>query len=134
MAHPLAALLLAGLLVGPLAGCTTYITTHPTARIYVDGELVGIGQADIGRVGPPREAVVRVEHEGAMVERTIERDFEVTTVFFGLISAYTGLFWGWSFPEHVHIELPLTQENPWLRPRSKPATAPAADPWAAPDT
>jgi|JI10StandDraft_1071094.scaffolds.fasta_scaffold110837_3 hypothetical protein len=110
------------------AGCTTHITTHPEARIYVDDELVGTGTAEIGRIGPPREVVIRVEHQGAVVERTIDRDFEATTVLFGLFSFYTGFYWGWSFPEEVHIDAPEPAHNPWLPKQG------GKSPWGGPGT
>ncbi|MCA9528331.1 MAG: hypothetical protein KC549_18730 [Myxococcales bacterium] len=120
---------LAALAVAPLVGCGSAVirSTDPAARIYIDGELAGIGEAEVRRMGPPRDFEVRVEEHGTVTHHEISREFTAATLGIGLFTAYTGLYWAWMLPDEVRLPSPpvaATVVNPW--------TGTAENPWGAP--
>ena len=100
-------------------------TNEPTARIFVDDQYVGSGRVDVKAMGLPKTSVTRVEHNGQVVERRVKRRFTVKTAFLGLVTAYTGLLWGWSYPEAVTVHLQRTRNEGWGQPIG-------GDAWAQP--
>jgi len=110
-----------------LSGCTTTILAQqPGARIYVDGELMGVNEASISRVGMPHTFEIRVDYGETQVVTTVEREFTGTTILLGLVSLYTGLLWGWTLPEEIELAGPPETGNPWQR------NAPTENPWLRP--
>jgi len=100
------AVLLACLLAAA-CGTTTIRTNDASARIYVDGRLVGQGRAEITRRGVPHTATIAVDAGGG--RRTVVqvgRRFTATTLVVGLVTAYVGLITMWETPEEIYVPLP----------------------------
>lgn len=139
-----------GLLVGFAllgVGCgTTQITTSdPKAKIFVDGQLLGEGSAEMRRMGPPKTVELVVSQDGQEVVKTeVKREFTAMTLLTGMLTLYTGLFWGWQFPDELNYTLPEARaktggdwggskslwmkeaESPWDRPpQPEPVQEPA---------
>jgi hypothetical protein len=98
--------LLASVMLG-LSGCGgTHIRTNVhDANIYVDGQYVGTGKAEIKRMGFSKTSSVRVEHQGVVVHRELKREFTVNTAIVGLFTYCTGFFWAWEYPSEIHFLL-----------------------------
>ena len=123
--RPLAALIAALL----LAGCaTTRITSQdPNSEIYLNDEMIGVGEANVGRVGPPKTVKLEARKGGRVLgAQLMSRSFSVMTIVWGFCSYYTGFYWGWYYPESVLINVSEPyrgkDENdkrfsPWSNPR-----------------
>lgn len=97
-----------------LAGCahTRIETNDPQARIYVDGELLGRGSAEVDDpMGFPGQMVVEVRTASHKVERVVEREFTLTTFVVGLFTYCTGWLWAWEYPDTVVVMLPEAQRS-----------------------
>lgn len=113
-------------LLAPGAGCHTQIVTNePNAVIFVDGERVGQGTAEVRRMGLPGSVQVRVEVDGQVQgEQTLKRSFTMATALLGLCTYGTGWFWAWQYPEELYISVePSAARDPW---------GAEADPWLTP--
>ncbi|MEZ4474867.1 MAG: hypothetical protein R3F60_29580 [bacterium] len=106
-------LLAAAALAAPGCGSTVVRSADPQARIYVDGELAGIGEVELRRFGPSHDFEVKVQEFGAETVVTVEREFTALTVLIGLVTGYTGLFWAWELPDEVTLPARAEQVNPW---------------------
>ncbi|MBT8493775.1 MAG: hypothetical protein KJO07_12000 [Deltaproteobacteria bacterium] len=124
-----------------LAGCaSTRIITEPGARIYVDGELVGRGRAEIRRNGMPTTAHVVVKtDDGRKKQLTLKRSFTAGTLAVGALTYGIGLLAFWQHPAGVHISMPKATArtgwdrqkkggDPWMSPR------PVSSGWSSPTT
>jgi hypothetical protein len=90
------------------AGCgtTTITTNRRDARIYVDGAMVGRGEAEIRQRGMSSSARIEVRTEdGARGERTIKRRFTGTTLVIGLFTYGVGLFTALEYPDEVYVQI-----------------------------
>ncbi len=104
-----ATVLLVLLLAAALAACgTTRIrTSDPAARVYVDGELVGVGGASIRQRGLPHTATIAVvAPSGARATRTVSRSFTATTAASFLLLSWVGLVAMWELPSEIDVPLP----------------------------
>ncbi|MCD6023097.1 MAG: hypothetical protein K0Q91_13 [Fibrobacteria bacterium] len=120
--------LLAPLFAALLAtGCaSTRVTSQdPEAEIFLDDKPLGVGQATVRRVGPPRQVTLEARRGGKVVGQSeMRRSFTGMTLVWGLFSYYTGLYWGWYFPESVIIPVPQSAAgaaefvSPWADPRN----------------
>lgn len=89
-----------------LGGCaTTRITSEdPHAEIYLDDNLIGVGESEVDRVGPPRRAKLEARKGGQVIgKETMARSFTFKTLLWGMFSYYTGFYWGWYYPASVRI-------------------------------
>ena len=110
-----------------MLGCaSTRVTSDdPNAEIYFNDNYLGVGEARIDRVGPPRTSTLEAKKGGKTVGRqTISRSFTFMTVVWGVCSYYTGLYWGWYYPETVRIPVIYKAEisaqeikSLWMEPR-----------------
>ena len=111
------------------AGCAkTLITSQdPNSEIYLGDEMIGVGEARVDRVGPPRTVKVEARRSGRTVgSQEMSRSFTFMTVVWGFCSYYTGFYWGWYYPESVLIPVQVapagksgaeTKDSPWSNPR-----------------
>ena len=110
-----------------LAGCasTRIVSQDSNAEIYLDDRPIGVGEATVGRIGPPRTALVEAKRDGKTVGRAeMRRSFTGMTLVWGLVSYYTGLYWGWYYPESVVIAVQsastgtgtVESRSPWSDP------------------
>lgn len=108
-----------------LAGCgsTRIISEDPTAEIFINNRFIGVGEAEVNRVGPPHRARLEARKGGETVGRQMmHRHFSFMTVVWGFCSYYTGFYWGWYYPNSVIIPLDdvapvrlriLAVKSPW---------------------
>ncbi len=88
------------------SGCATtrIVSEDPHADIYMNERLIGTGEAEVKSMGPPRTAHLEARRGEKVVGNTsMRRSFRFKTLLWGLCSYYTGLFWGWYYPNDVHI-------------------------------
>ncbi len=112
------------LLIGAGCGTTHIMSTDPTARIYVDGELLGIGRAETRQRGTPHTAVVMAKTpDGRSTKLDVKRRFTGVTLLAGLFSYGIGLFAFWEYPEAVYLPIDA--------PQTDAQWAEGADPWLA---
>ncbi len=125
------ALWLVPLLLVASCGHSQLRATQPDVRLYVDGDLVGKGTAEIKRMGFPKSVVVEARRGSAVVARQeISRRFTFSTAILGLVTLYTGFFWAWQYPDVVEIFVPESvapggSVSPWDR-------GPSVSPWDQP--
>jgi hypothetical protein len=113
-------------------GTTYVVTTEPTARVYVDGAMVGKGQGTVTQRGFPGSAHVLVKTEdGRRQQSSLKRSFTATTFLLGLITY--GVCWVacWEYPGSVLVDLPVPPGMEKPSPFTAAAT-PAVDPWLQP--
>ena len=87
---------------------------------------MGQGEIELRRLGFPETSTVKVEHNGHVETRTINRSMTLTTVGLGVISMYTGFLWAWEYPDRVDFQVTSQAtrmnvsptENPWMSPRT----------------
>jgi hypothetical protein len=138
-----AALPLALAFATALAGCgsTVIQTTRADGRIYVDGQLVGVGAAQIRRFGTPGSSTVEVRTpDGKRGRQTIQRRFTTMTFLGGLFTYAIGFFIFWEYPDNVLVEVAQADKeggwedgSAWDRaPDGWGGAPPSADPAAAP--
>jgi hypothetical protein len=120
---------LIALLLVVSAGCgtTLVVPSDPSARVWVDGEMVGRGQGKVNQRGLPGSATVLVKTEdGRRQQASMSRSFTITTFLLGFITY--GVCWlaCWEYPGSLLVELPGGPA-----PDGYPARAgtPGADPW-----
>jgi hypothetical protein len=109
-----------------LAGCgsTRIVSQDPNAEIFLDDQWIGVGEAHVDRVGPPRHAALEARKGGRTVGKwQMSRSFTGMTVVWGLCSYYTGFYWGWYYPKEVTIPLTAAYDapgpaskSPWMEP------------------
>jgi hypothetical protein len=126
--------LLASLLIFTAAcGTTQVVVNDPTARVWVDGEMVGKGQGRVNQRGLPGSAAVLVKTEdGRRQQASMSRSFTVTTFLLGFITY--GICWVacWEYPGSLLVELPTPPGGPAPGGyATAPGSAPA-DPWLQP--
>ena len=116
-------------------GHTTIVTNDRSAKIYADGEFLGLGEARYAsRTGIPRSMTITVKTPYAKVEREVSREFTATTAVLGAFTYMTGWFWGWQYPESVIVMLPerAAEGSGWDAAASAWDRAPAGWDAAAP--
>ena len=89
-----------------ISGCATtrIISEEPEAEILMDGELLGRGTAEVNSIGPPNTAILETKLNGKKIGyTTMSRSISWMTLVWGACSYYTGLYWGWYYPESVMI-------------------------------
>lgn len=101
-----------------MGGCTTYVRTNdPAVRLYLDDAQVGVGEAEISRLGMFGDAVLRAEApDGRRVEVVLERRFTWVTAVLGLFSYGTGFVWAWQYPERIWLQVPEGSGGGWGPP------------------
>jgi hypothetical protein len=105
MRPTVALLLISSLLLA--CGHTLITTSDRQAHIYIDGENMGKGSAEVKRMGFPGSVDVEVRRDGEVMQRqTIQRNFTFTTLVVGLFTMYTGLIWAWQYPKNVELFVP----------------------------
>jgi|GEM_PF-4351224 len=136
-----------------LGGCAqTHIhVDDPQVDLYVDGNLLARGQADVSQIGFPSSMLIEAKKGGHLLNDTlVSRSIKLETVGFACISYGTAFLWGWMYPGDIRIEVPyagsgngkitpivdpwnispLKSENKWARPINAatltPSTVPAA--------
>ena len=123
MMKPLAFVLLAALAGG--CGTTQIIASDSHARIFVNGDLVGKGEAEIRKRGWPSSSRVVVKTaDGREGRRTISRGFTLTTFLLGLVTYYACMVACWEYPDSVFVQLEgpaagagdVARLDPWLAP------------------
>src|SRR5262245_35698815 len=108
-------------------GSTQIFTTDPSARILVDGKVVGKGHAEITQRGTPGSTTVLVKtNDGREERKMIERRFTAVTLVAGIFTYGICLFACWEYPDTVYVPV-----------SAPPAVAaagqlPGADPWLVP--
>jgi hypothetical protein len=105
-------------------GTTRIHSADRDARIFVDGVLVGRGDAEITRRGLPGHTRITVEgRDGRRAETEVARSFTAATLVAGLFTGYVGLIAAWELPEVIAVDLPAgggwegpdPADDPWLR-------------------
>ena len=94
-----------------LFGCaTTRITTEdPYAEIYLDDNLIGVGESEVDRVGPYHRVKLEARKGGQVIgTESMDRSFTFKTFLWGLCSYYTGFYWGWYYPESARISTSIS--------------------------
>jgi hypothetical protein len=112
-------------------GCaTTRIQVQDAqADIFMDGQNLGKGTAEISSIGPPHTANIEARKHGKPIGSTqMRRSFTFKTLLWGVFSYYTGFYWGWYYPEQVTIQ---TERFSGEDSESEPSTA---NPWVHPET
>ncbi|MCG8417832.1 MAG: hypothetical protein MJE77_07800 [Proteobacteria bacterium] len=115
---------LAAILAAALVGCgtTTIMTNDKHARIYVNGQLIGKGKAEITQRGLPRSVEVLVKtRDGRRETVRMKRQFTGTTFLLGLVTLSIGFLTGWEYPYAVVVDLPdkkPPQKTGWDKPAS----------------
>ncbi len=101
--HTLTAWLLVSAVLA--SGCSTMSvhTNRADAEIYLDGRLIGVGHAKVKSMGLPNTAVIRAEHEGEVVSKSVNRKFTLATALMMPFSYFTSAIWGWQYPDSVFI-------------------------------
>lgn len=115
-----------------LSGCakSVIVTRDPRARIYVDGEFKGIGEAKLTKQGLPHTAQVVVKtRDGRRTRMTIKREFTWRTAL-GILLYGTGLIWGWEYPDSTIVDLP--EAPPVVDGHARWDRPPDNDPWLKP--
>lgn len=105
MRRTIAVVLVTALLAG--CGTTQVVTSEPSARVYVDGEMVGRGVGQMRTRGLPISAHVLVRAEDGRREQvTVKRSFTVVSFLLGFITY--GVCWlaCWEYPSTVSVMLP----------------------------
>jgi hypothetical protein len=102
---------LGGFLVVALgvAGCgtTRIVTSDPTARIFVDGQLLGRGLGELTRRGAPGTTTVTAKtDDGRQEQTTIKRRFTEWTFLGGLFTYGICFVFCWEYPDTVLVSLP----------------------------
>ena len=119
---PVVLLLLAAL--ASACGTTHIITPDAHARIFVDGELVGRGQAEVRKRGLPGSAtVVAKTEDGRTGQQTMSRSFTFTTFLMGVYTYLACMVACWEYPDTVFVYL----DEPAAGHGSRPV-----DPWTVP--
>ena len=134
------AALLTLLVLGGGCGTTRIYTNDPKARIFVDGEAVGIGKGKIRRRGFSHTAHIVVKApDGRKATEQVEREFTLLTFAAGMFTYFVGWATLWEYPESVEVMLPEATidsrpksswdevTSPWMQPLTiAPASQPAA--------
>src|SRR3954447_19937579 len=120
------------LLVVMASGCGTsmVVANDSSARIFVDGEMVGKGQGSVTMRGLPGSAQVLVKTEdGRRQQASMSRSFTATTFVLGLITY--GICWvaWWECPGSLFVEPPAPAAPAGAADLGAPG---AGDPWLQP--
>jgi hypothetical protein len=119
--------------------CISCGTTHiycpdSEAEIYMGNEFLGKGEAYISSLGPPNTELVMAKKQDQIIGAIYtSRDFTISTFGWGLITYYTGWYWGWYYPDEIFIPItnPVdslksnwdnTKESIWMKPIQKKKT------------
>lgn len=105
-------------------GTTTILTNEPSARIIVEGRMVGRGQGEIGQRGMPGSTTVTVQaDDGRRGQAVISRRFTGLTLLTGFFTYGICFIACWEYPSTVMVPLPAAQltppgggADPWLMP------------------
>jgi len=112
-------------------GTTNIITPDRQARIFVDGELVGRGQAEVRKRGFPNSAtIVAKSPDGRTGRQTMSRRFTFTTFAMGMYTYLTCMIACWEYPDTVFVYLDDEFANEGHRRKVDPWTVPPPG-WAA---
>jgi hypothetical protein len=128
------ALLLVATLLGA-CGTTQLVSTDPSARIFVDGEMAGKGVGEVRMRGLPGSAQVLVKtDDGRRQQQSMSRSFTFVTFLLGFITY--GVCWVacWEYPSSVVVNLPPPAGGYVSGGTLDSATgrAPSGDPWLQP--
>jgi len=94
-------------------GHTQITTSDRQGHIYIDGENMGKGSAEVKRMGFPGSVDVEVRRDGEVVQRqTLQRNFTFATLVVGLFTMYTGFIWAWQYPKNVELFVPELDKAP----------------------
>ncbi|HET6611894.1 MAG TPA: hypothetical protein VFG83_07905 [Kofleriaceae bacterium] len=101
-----------------LVGCggtTQIVTNDPSARIYVDGAMVGTGTAEITKSGTPQSAEITVKTaDGRKATRLIDREVSAGGWVLCLMTYGIGCAVFQSYPDTVTVLLPeKAATNSW---------------------
>ncbi len=123
MRTTVALLLISSLLLA--CGHTLITTGNRQDHIYIDGESMGKGSAEVKRMGFPESVNVEVRRDGEVVQRqTLQRNFTFATLVVGLFTMYTGFIWAWQYPKKVELLVPeldrATRGSSWDRFEGSP--------------
>jgi hypothetical protein len=115
-------------------GTTHVIPSDRSARVYVNGEMVGKGLGEVRQRGLPGSTQVLVMTEdGRRQQQSMSRSFTVVTFLLGFITY--GVCWVacWEYPDAVLVNVPRPAGGFALEgPAASTAAAPAGDPWLQP--
>jgi hypothetical protein len=118
-------------------GTTTIVAGDPGARIFADGRLLGRGQGQLTRRGPPGGTTVVVRTDDGRQEQTIiKRQFTALTLLGGLFTYGICLIACWEYPDMVAVPM-ASAYHPYGAPPFPGAPAgyappPVVDPWLQP--
>jgi hypothetical protein len=128
MGRSLLALVLVAALASASCGTSRIVASDPSARILVDGRVVGRGQGELTRIGPPGSSVIQVKtDDGREQQQVVHRSFTIATFVVGLFTYGVCLIACWTYPDTVFMQLP-----PPMTPYAPPGAPVAADPWLQP--
>lgn len=103
-------LLIAGLSWG--CGHTVITSTQPNVKLYLDGEFVGQGRAEVRRMGFPGKMTLEARRDDEVLARQqLSRQFTPVTLIAGIFTCYTGLLWGWQYPKEVEVFVPSVEKG-----------------------
>jgi hypothetical protein len=117
-------------------GTTHVLTQDATARVYVDGAMVGKGHGTVSQRGFPGSAHLLAKSEdGRRKSATVSRSFTGVTLLLGFVTS--GICWiaCWEYPSSVVLDLPPAPGTAGAAPAGGlgvPATTPGVDPWLQP--
>ena len=133
MKRAVAIVLTASLLAA--CGTTHVVPTDSTARVYVDGQMVGKGVGEIRQRGLPGSSQVLVmTDDGRRQQQSISRSFTFVTFLLGFITY--GVCWlaCWVYPSAVMVNVPPPAGGYVVGATLDGPTGPAppGDPWMQP--
>jgi hypothetical protein len=131
MKRAVAIILAASLLAA--CGTTQVVPTDPTARVYVDGQMVGKGVGEIRQRGLPGSTQVLVmTDDGRRQQQSISRSFTFVTFLLGFITY--GVCWlaCWEYPGAVMVNVPPPAGGYVVGATLDSPAGPAGDPWMQP--
>lgn len=120
------------MMMGAGCGHTRIVATEAHARIYVNGQLVGRGEAEMARTGFPQRSEIEARGASGRAHRSVRRQFTLTTFVAGMFTYFTGWLWAWQYPEEITLVLPVpaTKAGGWDESASAWDQAPTG--WQAP--
>lgn len=133
------AVVLTAALGGAACGTTSIVATEPTARIFVDNQMIGRGHGEITQRGTPGSATVVVKTDDGRQEQTmIRRKVTGLTLLGALLTYGTCLIFCWEYPDTVLVTLPPPgyssyASTSWGMPGGQGAASGVVmDPWLQP--
>lgn len=116
------------LLLSVGCGTSRVITNDSTARIFANGQLIGLGQAEITQRGTSETTSILVRAgDGREQVTVVKREVTGFTLLGALFTYGTCLIFCWEYPDTIVALLPDRAGN-----GSGAAGTPARDPWLDP--